>query len=289
MAVAVLQQPCAGWAYTIAPSGLDGMGAFDMRKLLPGSMALIALGLSIPAMAADLEVGGPAYKATRPVVRAYDWTGFYVGGNVGGHWGTDKITTVTDPTTAGATAIDAASPPRCIPKASSAAYRPATISKAAAECSASRSMPLAGRLGHQDTDQHPVIAPTDAMIIRSRPRSSPPCGCAGNDRVFRPFAILRDRRFCLRHPQDHRHDGALRQHHHHFDQRQHDRAGFGGRGGFEYAFTDNISAKLEYLYVAVKNVGTTIPATAAGGDSIAVNHDYSDHIGRFGLNFKFGG
>ena len=74
------------------------MGAFDMRKLLPGSVALIALGLSVPAMAADLEVGAPAYKAVRPVVRAYDWSGFYVGGNVGGHWGTDKITTVTDPT-----------------------------------------------------------------------------------------------------------------------------------------------------------------------------------------------
>ena len=70
------------------------MGAFDMRKLLPGSVALVALCVSIPAMAADLEVGapGPAYKAVRPVVRAYDWSGFYVGGNVGGHWGTDKVT-----------------------------------------------------------------------------------------------------------------------------------------------------------------------------------------------------
>src|ERR1700704_3538086 len=88
-----------------------------MRKLLPGSVALIASALSIPAMAADLESVGPAYKAARPVVRVYDWTGFYVGGNVGGHWGTDKITTVTDPGVAGfdfgpdgAAAIDAASP-----------------------------------------------------------------------------------------------------------------------------------------------------------------------------------
>jgi outer membrane immunogenic protein len=83
-----------------------------MRKLLPGSVALIALGLSFPAMAADLEVGGPAYKAARPVVRAYDWSGFYVGGNVGGHWAFDRITTITDPGggfgPAGADAIDAA-------------------------------------------------------------------------------------------------------------------------------------------------------------------------------------
>ena len=49
-------------------------------------------------MAADLEVGGPgpAYKAVRPVVRSYDWSGYYIGGNVGGHWGVDKVTTVTD-------------------------------------------------------------------------------------------------------------------------------------------------------------------------------------------------
>src|ERR1700682_5270731 len=92
-----------------------------MRKLLPGSMALIALGLSIPAMAGDLEVPGPAYKAARPVVRAYDWTGFYIGGNAGGHWGSDKITTTTDADfegtgAAGGAAIDATSPTTLHPK-----------------------------------------------------------------------------------------------------------------------------------------------------------------------------
>jgi outer membrane immunogenic protein len=65
--------------------------------------------------------------------------------------------------------------------------------------------------------------------------------------------------------------------------------GLAAGGGFEYAFTDNVSAKVEYLYVAIKGVGTTIPATVGNADSIAVNHEYSDHIGRFGLNFKFGG
>ena len=65
--------------------------------------------------------------------------------------------------------------------------------------------------------------------------------------------------------------------------------GLAAGGGFEYAFTDNISGRFEYLYVAVKGVETTIPVTSSGGDSIAVNHEYSDHIGRFGLNFKFGG
>jgi outer membrane immunogenic protein len=60
-------------------------------------------------------------------------------------------------------------------------------------------------------------------------------------------------------------------------------------GGFEFAFTDNLSAKVEYLFVNLRSFGTTIPATGAFADSISVNHDYTDHIGRFGLNFKFGG
>jgi outer membrane immunogenic protein len=59
--------------------------------------------------------------------------------------------------------------------------------------------------------------------------------------------------------------------------------------GFEYAITNNLSAKAEYLYINVKNVGTTIPATPGTMDSIAVSHDYSDNVGRFGLNFKFFG
>jgi outer membrane immunogenic protein len=57
-----------------------------MRKFLLGSTALLALGISAPAMAADLPA--PVYKA--PVMAPapwYDWTGFYVGLNGGYSWG----------------------------------------------------------------------------------------------------------------------------------------------------------------------------------------------------------
>ena len=54
-----------------------------MKKLLLGSVALIALGATAPAAAADLGAGpysrAPAYAA--PI---YNWTGFYIGGHVGG-------------------------------------------------------------------------------------------------------------------------------------------------------------------------------------------------------------
>jgi len=51
-----------------------------------GSVALAAV-IAGPAMAADLKVKAPIYKAPPPVIAAYNWTGFYVGGNVGYSWG----------------------------------------------------------------------------------------------------------------------------------------------------------------------------------------------------------
>jgi outer membrane immunogenic protein len=49
-----------------------------MKKILLG--ALLA-STAMSAQAADLAVKAPYYKA--PVVAIYDWTGFYVGANVG--------------------------------------------------------------------------------------------------------------------------------------------------------------------------------------------------------------
>jgi outer membrane immunogenic protein len=272
------------------------MGASDMRKLLPGSVALIALGLSIPAMAADLEIGPPAYKATQPILRAYDWTGFYIGGNVGGHWGFDKITTSTDTDggfgAAGAAAIDAASPVTLHPKGFiggvQAGYNlEGTGGVVGIEVDAN----WLGGSAMRTLTAIPVISPLDAMTntiqatflstFRMRWGTT-----ALSDRsllfVTAGFAfetlkttdtmghfgntIITSTSSSTTHP------------------------GLAAGGGFEYAFTDNLSAKVEYLFVSVKNVDTTIPSSIAGNpDSIAVTHNYSDNIGRFGLNFKFGG
>src|SRR5262249_46243106 len=51
-----------------------------MNKILYGSVALAAM-LAGPAMAADMGV------PRAPVVAPPSWTGFYVGGNIGGVWG----------------------------------------------------------------------------------------------------------------------------------------------------------------------------------------------------------
>jgi outer membrane immunogenic protein len=53
-----------------------------MKRLLFGTAVIAAL-LGPPALAADL-----VYKAPPPCCAVYDWTGFYLGGNVGYSWGT---------------------------------------------------------------------------------------------------------------------------------------------------------------------------------------------------------
>ena len=55
-----------------------------MNKLLTAGAALLALGLSVSAKAADMPV---KYVAPAPV---FTWTGCYVGAHVGYAWGTSK-------------------------------------------------------------------------------------------------------------------------------------------------------------------------------------------------------
>src|ERR1700751_3350782 len=54
-----------------------------MKKFLLSTVALVAPGATVPALAADLGTLGytkaPAYAA--PI---YNWTGFYIGGHLGG-------------------------------------------------------------------------------------------------------------------------------------------------------------------------------------------------------------
>ena len=57
-----------------------------MRKMLLAGTALLAL-VSGSAMAADLSRPPPEpYKAPPMMVPVFTWTGFYVGGNLGGAW-----------------------------------------------------------------------------------------------------------------------------------------------------------------------------------------------------------
>jgi outer membrane immunogenic protein len=57
-----------------------------MKQLFIGSVALLALVATGPAVAADMPARAPVYKASPAMVAAHNWTGFYLGGHVGGTW-----------------------------------------------------------------------------------------------------------------------------------------------------------------------------------------------------------
>lgn len=56
-----------------------------MKKILLGTVGLVALSLSAPASAADLAAR-PYAKAPPMIAAVYDWSGFYIGVNGGGGW-----------------------------------------------------------------------------------------------------------------------------------------------------------------------------------------------------------
>jgi outer membrane immunogenic protein len=67
-----------------------------MRSLSVATISGLALGLTAAsAFAADLPAKAPIYKAP-PMVAAYNWNGFYVGGNVGWGWADHNSDSFTD-------------------------------------------------------------------------------------------------------------------------------------------------------------------------------------------------
>jgi outer membrane immunogenic protein len=56
-----------------------------MKKILLATVALVALGATVPALAADLSAAPRTYtKAPVYAQPIYNWTGFYIGGHIGG-------------------------------------------------------------------------------------------------------------------------------------------------------------------------------------------------------------
>jgi len=67
-------------------------GGGVMKRSILAALGLLALASALPSAAADLGGRYPAYKAP-PVAyfpQAYNWTGFYLGINGGGAWGTSN-------------------------------------------------------------------------------------------------------------------------------------------------------------------------------------------------------
>ncbi len=62
-----------------------------MKKVFLATVALVAVGAAAPALAADLGARAPYYKAPAYVpTPIYNWTGFYIGGHIGGAFSSDN-------------------------------------------------------------------------------------------------------------------------------------------------------------------------------------------------------
>jgi outer membrane immunogenic protein len=62
-------------------------GALTMKKFLLGAVGVIAMGMTAPAIAADLPAA-PYSKAPMMMAAMYDWSGLYIGAN--GGWGSSR-------------------------------------------------------------------------------------------------------------------------------------------------------------------------------------------------------
>ena len=62
-----------------------------MKKFLLATVALVAVGAALPARAADFGARTPYYsKAPAYMPPIYNWTGFYIGGHIGGAFSSDN-------------------------------------------------------------------------------------------------------------------------------------------------------------------------------------------------------
>jgi outer membrane immunogenic protein len=263
-----------------------------MRPLLFGLAAVAAVAQI--ASAADLVRKVPAYSPSVPV--AFNWTGFYIGLNAGGHWGRDELTTSASVPNFGdigaanwnAAAAGANTPAGFIGglelgynwqingvvlglegdvngltgKGTRAVVFPGPSPAAGDSFTTSAESnflaTVRGRLGLA-LDRWLAYG-TGGMaigIVKTTDAALVDCGVACT-----PEAVSQTTT----------------------------RIGWTAGGGVEYAFIPSWTAKIEYLYVHLGDFNTAIPclvACADAGPDIVVAHKWTDNIVRVGANYKF--
>jgi outer membrane immunogenic protein len=265
-----------------------------MRQFFLGSIALVALIVS-PVLAADLPAR-PVYKAP-PVVVAHSWTGWYVGANVGGHWGRDSFTVSADPigwfVPAGNAFINSFFPttlkPQGIIGGMQTGYNwqinsvllgfEADANWLGGSTSRVLVNTVTGLIAMGDFMANSTNA-TFLSTVRARLGVTfdralfyVTGGLAiGTIKTTDSFGFVSGTIVAATNNTTTRAGGTV-------------------GGGFEYAFTDNWSAKVEYLYVNLGSFDTSIPSCLGcnPGSDITVHRKYFDNIARVGLNYKFGG
>jgi outer membrane immunogenic protein len=259
--------------------------------------AALAAGIGQAAFAADLPARPAPYAA--PVISPiYNWTGCYLGANVGGQYGSDDITTTTSVNNfgaAGAAFLDALTPTTIHPQGVIGGVQGGCNAQFASfvigfEADASW---LYGRQSRTVTVGAGAPAPFLAgdfmtnevkaeFLATARARAG-----VALDRVL--LFVTGGAAFGTVKTTDTlgTGGGAVVS----TTNTTANRTGWTVGAGLEYAMTQNWLFKAEYLYVDLGSFDAAIACVAACIDvnDTTVHHKYTDHIGRIGINYKFGG
>jgi outer membrane immunogenic protein len=259
-----------------------------LHRLSIASISLIAgLALTQITSAADLPRKAPAYS---PAV--YSWTGCYIGANVGAHWDRDRATTTADPigwSAAGAAAINATSDGTVTPSG--------VIVGGQVGCNWQANGFLIGIEGDarwlsgdasRSVTNFPAINSNDVFTTRAENRFvatlRPRLGM-----VWDRWLLFVTGGLAVGDPRFTDAFGAFGNTSIASISASRTRVGWTVGGGVEYAFSNNWSAKFEYLYADFGTIDTVIPSCidCAVGSDIAVHHKYTENVVRAGLNYKF--
>jgi outer membrane immunogenic protein len=216
---------------------------------IPGAV-LLALAAAGPALAADLSVA-PIYKAPPMVPTAYNWSGFYLGANGGGGWGTSNWDSAGSFNVSGGV--------------------------------------IGGTAGVNWQTGHAVLGlegDVDWSSLHGSTTTLCPAGCNTNNDWL---ATVRGRagyafdRF-LPYVTGGLAVGDIRASTPGFAGASQTNAGWTVGGGLEFALTNNWTAKAEYLHVDLGNLNCGFSCGVAPGNNVSVRSD----VVRGGLNYRFG-
>jgi outer membrane immunogenic protein len=258
-----------------------------MKKFLLGSIALIALNSADSALAADMSVKAPVYKAPM-VVSSYSWTGLYIGVNAGGAWGKSDITTfLTGIFGVNTTAVGIADSPSLKPNGFTGGVQGGynyqignivlgielDLNYLGLKDSLSGTFPYPGLGGGTFTVSNSVQ--TD-WLFTARTR----IGYAFDRALIYATGGLAVTN--VRYNESFNDVFATSEN----SSISANKTGWTAGGGLEYAMTNNWSAKAEYLYA---NFGSVNSAVHAINAPVTFHHEarLTTNIVRAGLNYKF--
>ena len=246
-----------------------------MAKILFRSIALVVL-LGGAANAADLPIGVPA--SPPGILMPTTWDGPYVGLNLGGHWLIDQVSTINLPT--GASSSGTLNAPGVV-GGLQAGYN-WHFANVVAGIEADANV-LAGSVASRNDA---AVALTNAVrppgfLLTVRPR----LGWAFDHRTlvyatagyaFETVQVVDTVNVNLGGP-----GGPVPTSN--VTGRQ---SGWAAGAGLECAFSRGVSAKVEYLYLGLGSINSTLLPLAAVNAN--VTHKLSDNIVRAGVNFHLG-